>query len=88
MYSETSDTYGSLSVIKRCPLLGGSLTKIVTFGTKHFVHYSGPLLGGFTVKILMIEKHKVPNSRVTTSSYETELRKMTSHFELLTRKFL
>ena len=23
-----------LSVIKRCPLLGGSLTKIVTFGTK------------------------------------------------------
>ena len=30
----------SLSVIKRCPLLGGSLTKIVTFGTKHFVRYS------------------------------------------------
>ena len=45
----------SLSVIKRCPLLGGRLTKIVTFGTKHFVcysrhvRYSGcPLLGGFT----------------------------------------
>ena len=39
-----------------CPLLGGSLTKIVTFGTKPFVHYSRhvrylgcPLLGGFTI---------------------------------------
>ena len=30
---------------------------------------------------------EVRNFRVTTSSYETELRKMTSHFELLTRKF-
>ena len=30
----------NLSVIKRYPLLGGSLTKIVIFGTKHFVHYS------------------------------------------------
>ena len=46
----------NLSVIKRCPLLGGSLTKIVTFETKNFVHYSRhvcylvcPLLGGFTV---------------------------------------
>ena len=29
-----------LFVIKRCPLLEGSLTKIVTFGTKHFVRYS------------------------------------------------
>ena len=45
----------NLSVIKRCPLLGGSLTKIVTFGTKHFVRYlrhvyylGCPLLGGFT----------------------------------------
>ena len=28
-----------LSVIKRLPLLGGSLTKIFTFRTKHFVHY-------------------------------------------------
>ena len=28
---------------------------------------------------------EVQNSRVTKSSYETELRKMTSHFELLTR---
>ena len=46
----------NLSVIKRCALLGGSVTKIVTFGTKHFVRYSRhvrylrcPLLGGFTV---------------------------------------
>ena len=30
----------NLSVIKRCPLLGGSLTKIVTFETKHSVCYS------------------------------------------------
>ena len=28
---------------------------------------------------------EVWNSRVTKSSYDTELRKMTSHFELLTR---
>ena len=46
----------NLSVIKKRPLLGGSLTKIVTLGTKHFVRYSRrarylgcPLLGGFTV---------------------------------------
>ena len=50
--------FKNLSVIKRCPLLGGSLTKIVIFGTKHFLHYSKhvlclgcPLLGGFTVFI-------------------------------------
>ena len=50
----------NLSVIKRCPLLGGSLWKIATFGTKHFVRYSRhvrylgcPLLGGFTVFILI-----------------------------------
>ena len=46
----------NLSFIKRCSLMGGSLTKIVTFGPKHFVRYSRhfrylgcPLLGGFTV---------------------------------------
>ena len=46
----------NLSVIERCPLLGVGLTKIVAFGTKHFVRYSRhvrylgcPLLGGFTV---------------------------------------
>ena len=46
----------NLPVIKRCPLLGGSLTKIVTFGTEHFVRYSRhvrylgcSVLGSFTV---------------------------------------
>ena len=46
----------NLSVVERCPLLGGNLTKIVTFGTKRFVRYSRhvrylgcPLLGGFKV---------------------------------------
>ena len=47
----------NLSVIKRCSLLGGSLTKVVTFGTKYIVRcsmhvrYLGcQLLGGFTVR--------------------------------------
>ena len=31
--------------------------------------------------------NEVRDSRVTKSCYETELRKMTSHFELITRKF-
>ena len=31
---------------------------------------------------------EVQNSLVTKSSYETELDKMTSHLELLTRKYL
>ena len=31
----------NVSVIKRCPRLGGSLTMIVTFGTKYFVHIPG-----------------------------------------------
>ena len=46
----------NVSVIERCPLLGGNLKKIVTFGTKCFVRYSWHvrylgclLLGGFTV---------------------------------------
>ena len=46
----------NLSVVERCPLLRGNLTKIVTFGTKRFVRYSRhvrylgcPLLGGFKV---------------------------------------
>ena len=29
-----------LSVTERCPLLRGSLAKIVTFGAKHFLRYS------------------------------------------------
>ena len=48
-----------MSIIKRFPLLGGSFTKIITFGSKHFVPYSRhvhdwgwPLLGGFTVIII------------------------------------
>ena len=51
----------NVSVIKRCPLLGGSLTKIVTCRTKHFVFYwkhvrylGCPLLGGFTVLGMLI----------------------------------
>ena len=45
----------NLSASKRCPLLGGSLTKTVKFGTKHFVRYLGyPLLGGFTVVLDII----------------------------------
>ena len=40
-----------LFVIKRRPLLGGNLTKIVTFGTKLLcpLFKACPLLGGFTV---------------------------------------
>ena len=40
-----------LSIIKRCSLLGGSLTKIVTFWTrcsKHVRYLGCPLLRGFT----------------------------------------
>ena len=36
----------------------------------------------------MEQNIEVWNSRVTKSSYDTELRKMTSQFELLTRKNL
>ena len=46
----------NLFVIKTCPLLGGSFTKIAIFGTIHFVRYSNhvrylgcPLLGSFTL---------------------------------------
>ena len=56
----------NLSVIKKCPLLGGSLTKIVTFETNNFVrcsrhvHYLGcPLLGGFTVIVAWILPYQV-----------------------------
>ena len=55
-----------LFVIKRCPLLRGSLTKIVTFGAKLCVRYSRhvrylgcPLLGGFTVIVKGVEKYIV-----------------------------
>ena len=60
IYSKTSEqrthVLKNFSVIKRCPLLEGSLTKIVTFETKDFVSYSRhvrylgyPLLRGFAV---------------------------------------
>ena len=40
----------NLSVIERCPLLGGNFKKVTTFGTKFFVRSLGcPLLKGFTV---------------------------------------
>ena len=37
---------------------------------------------------IICKTNEVWNSQVTKSSYEIGLRKMTSHFELLTRKFL
>ena len=50
----------NLSVIRRCPLLGGTLTKMIIYGTRHFVRYSWlvryfgcSLLGGFIVLILL-----------------------------------
>ena len=50
----------NLSIIKRCPLLGGSLIEIATFGTKHLVRCSRhdryleyPLLRGSTVFIFI-----------------------------------
>ena len=55
-----------LPVIKRCPLLWGSLTKILTFQTKHFVRYwrhirylGCPILGGFT-------KLRIPTSSIAS----------------------
>ena len=63
LYSETLNSghlrvLQNLSVIERCPLLGGNLRKIVIFRTKRFAHYSRhvrylrcPLLGVFTAKI-------------------------------------
>ena len=48
--------FKNLSVIERCPLLGGNFKKIATFGTKCFVRYSWhvlylgcPLLGSLSV---------------------------------------
>ena len=50
----------NLSIVKRCPLLGGSLIEITTFGTKHLVRCSRhdryleyPLLRGSTVFIFI-----------------------------------
>ena len=50
----------SLTVMKRCPLLGGNFKKIFTCGTKRFVCYSWhvrclgcPLLGGFILRLYL-----------------------------------
>ena len=50
----------SLTVIKRCPLLGDNFKKIFTCGTKRFVCYSWhvrclgcPLLGGFILRLYL-----------------------------------
>ena len=55
----------NLSVIKRCPQLGGHFKKIVKFRTKRFDRYSRhvrylgcPLLGGFTL-LMFLEKEKI-----------------------------
>ena len=40
---------------------------------------------GSCFRLHLLYPFEFRNSRVTKSSYETELRKMTSHFELLTR---
>ena len=61
-----------LSVIERCPLLGGNFKKIVTFAAQRFVRYSRHvrylaclLLGGFPV-------------HVSTKSTHSNLRKIKS----------
>ena len=55
----------NLSIIERCPVFGGNLKKIVTFGTESFVRYSWHvrylgclLLGGFTA-FLIIPEHEI-----------------------------
>ena len=57
--------FKKLSVNERCPLLGGNLKKIVTFGTECFVHYSWharywgcPLLRGSTV-LIKLDRQKI-----------------------------
>ena len=42
----------------------------------------------FTIITITYRCNEARNSQVRKPSYETKLRKMTSHFELLTRKFL
>ena len=53
----------NLSVMQRCPVLGGNLKNIFLSGTKCFVRYSWhvrylgcPLLGGFTVEQFLFLK--------------------------------
>ena len=65
----------SVSIIKRCSLLGGSLTKIVTFGTKHFCPLLKVclLLGGFTVSKL--------KKKITYAQFLTLLQLLSPHQE-------
>ena len=68
---------------------------IFSFKSKHFL-FGAPdkwwFEDGMTVDVCLRNNKfryiEIRNSQVTKSSYETELRKMTSHFELLTRKLL
>ena len=46
------------------------------------------ILEGLRSPFKEMDIEEAPNSRVTKSSFKIELRKLTSHFELLTRKFL
>ena len=59
--------------------LHASLIKVVKFPIFQF------LLNHLALNMKIFE---VQNSQVTKSSYKINLRKMTSHFELLTQKFL
>ena len=59
----------------RCPILWGSLTKIVTFGIKHFVRYLRcPLLGGFsvTLRIFNWDVTKLYSKRIASLSKSAE----------------
>ena len=63
----------NLPLIKKCALLGGSLTKIVTFGAKRFVRYASyvrylgcPLLGGFTASTKHAFGSRLLNMNVNT----------------------
>ena len=64
-------------------IITGNLIQILEKDSFFFGRYYHNLLLPFRLYFF-----EVRNSRVTKSSYETELRKMASQFELLTRKFL
>ena len=71
MNSELLPILKDLSVIKRLPLLGGSLTKIFTFRTKHFVHYLRcPQLASFTV--LLTSESCFFKTKFVTGYYEID----------------
>ena len=64
--------------------LGGCFWKKQWYKLQSCKYYFGSLQSFSAVSI----RYEVWNSRVTKSSYETELRKMTFHFESLTGKLL